>query len=193
MSVSYASDVVVRMGVTQVREVRRALGRLEQRRRRTFHPKAQGEHGKSEILRTWWKWKQLQSKLADKKQQPADQVANEVKRIEDKAWQWRQEIERAIEADIQSDVSKRHEALFMVPAGKCLHVDSLPREVEQKRREAMKRDDDERQDDEDAESEPMYGLYEVRNPRAFFACPHLEADAVAAHLPAVYLAAIDAL
>lgn len=103
------------MGVPQVREVRRTLGRLAKKRRKFLTSKAPGQHGKSEILSNWWRWKKLGGGEPGEK-------CDEVKAIEEKAWGWRQEVDgfglHGPGAESQSEM--------MIPAGKVLHLDRLP-------------------------------------------------------------------
>ncbi|KAM0755150.1 hypothetical protein T439DRAFT_377514 [Meredithblackwellia eburnea MCA 4105] len=176
LSISLVGDVVTRMGVPQVRELRRALGRLARSRK---------QRGRSQILKMWWKWKSLRD---------GEDIDEEIReKIEDQAWKWRIEMD-----------GDREGLDMMVPAGRNLHLDSLPRMLEQGRKREMEKmralqrsdeqcDDDEDRDDDDDEEVRVVGLYEVRDPGVFYACPHIEADLVKYHLPKEYLDAIEAL
>ena len=169
------------MGVPQVREVRRALGRLATKRRGIFKERAEGEHGKSEVLRSWWKWKSEGGGTRG-----AGEKSAVVERIEDKAWKWRCEMdgERADGPDPS----------MLVPAGRNLHLDRLPAKIEAARKKRLEELADEDDDDEDDDETPVvWGLYEVKQPGTFYACPHLDAELVKSHLPKEYLDSIEAL
>ncbi|KAI5481870.1 protein of lipase, class 3 family [Pseudohyphozyma bogoriensis] len=181
ISVSLSCDVVVRLGVPQVREVRRALGRLAQHRRKFLKRRKKGEHGKSEVLSSWWRWKQLGGAEVEEGSQSEEHAM-----IEEKAWSWRKEMDGLL-AD--GHVSSSTERLLMVPAGKNYHLDRLPRPLEKTRKAEL-----EKIEWEDDEDEPLVvGLYEVRDPTAFFSLPLLEADLVKSHLPKEYLDNLESL
>ncbi|SCV70480.1 BQ2448_1874 [Microbotryum intermedium] len=123
LSVSLGPDAVCRMGIPQVRELRKVLGRLAKNRRKwlKLQPsavEAQGRsksdpkglsgtkrrpHGKSEILTAWWRWKKLQGGIrqidleATKEGPQAAQLTRaeleERNKIEEKAWRWRCEMD----------------------------------------------------------------------------------------------------
>lgn len=193
VSVSYGPDAVCRMGVPQVRELRRALGRLASHRKK-------GEHGKSEILAAWWKWKGLGGaegaappvEVGGEEGQGASAPSEreqERREIEEKAWGWRCEMDGE-EGSVSS--------LMAIPAGKCFHVDRLPPELELKRRKELEDEVAARvgtgeDDDDDEEETALFGIYGVENPAAFYSIPFLEADLVKCHLPREYLDAINAL
>lgn len=167
------------MGVPQVREVRRALGRLATTRR-GFIGKSEGQHGKSEVLRSWWRWKQLGGGARG-----PGVTSRELAEIEEKAWKWRMEMETRAPGAGEDE-------LMLLPAGRCLHLDRLPVGLELARKRQLEELMAEEEDEDDEEPQ-VWGLYEVADPRTFYACPLLEADLVKSHLPKVYLDAIEAL
>lgn len=135
LSVSLGGDVVCRMGVAQVREVRRTLGRLAKRRRRLLEnegdvegdgKKGKGKEGRSEVLSAWWRWKQLgggELSMED----VSEGVEEEKKSIEERAWGWRKVMDGlSKEGDEKEGVRERRYAGMMIPAGKALHIDRLP-------------------------------------------------------------------
>lgn len=181
VSVSLGSDVVCRMGIPQVREIRRALGRLAKNRRRWLGERKNGEHGQSEILGAWWKWKGLGG--ADVGLQEGSPEGREREAVENKAWKWRQETEG--EAEVSS--------LMAIPAGKCYHVDRLPAELEAQRRKQLEEDAAARGQEDEEDEPPLFGIYLVESPPHFYAMPLLESDLVQKHLPKEYLDAISSL
>jgi hypothetical protein len=189
VSVSLGSDAVCRMGIPQVRELRRALGRLAKNRRRWLGERMKGEHGKSEILGAWWKWKGLggaESAVVEGGKKGQSEKERERKEIEDKAWAWRCEM------DGDGEVS----SLMAIPAGKCFHVDRLPPDLEAARRKDLEDELAARQangEDDDEEETSVFGIYAVERPPPFYCIPFLEADLVKSHLPREYLDAINAL
>ncbi|GAA6016208.1 hypothetical protein JCM10207_000432 [Rhodosporidiobolus poonsookiae] len=165
VNVSLGADVITRMGLPQVRALRRAVGRLEQRRGAAEKAKEEG------LLSEWWRWRKCEE----------GERAEEKEQREERAWEVRKHVERWEEED-------REEGETAVPAGKAYHLDRLPPDVEAQQR--LERGD---AAGGDADGEPLFGLYEVRDPRRFYRLPHLEADCVAAHMPKVYLDAVDSL
>lgn len=163
------------MGIPQVREVRRALGRLQKRR-----------DGMS-ILTAWWKWKRAGGgELLDEE---GEQKSELVKSIERNAWEWRKEMDHfGLEED---DHNETENDGLMIPAGRALHLDRLPAMLELKRKKELEEVMDEDEDDEELPG--IFGLYEVQNPALFFRCPHLEADLIQKHLPRFYLDSIESL
>ncbi|KAK4702525.1 hypothetical protein P7C70_g3697, partial [Phenoliferia sp. Uapishka_3] len=178
LSISLSSDVVTRMGIPQVREVRRTLGRLASSRRGIFSGDGQGRHGWSEVLRTWWEWKSLGGGVRGAEIGKRE----EVERIEEKAWRWRTEMD--------GELGRAVDQTMLVPAGRSLHLDRLPAELEKKRKKDLEEEADE---EEEAETVQVWGLYEVAEPGSFYSCPILDAELVKSHLPKEYLDAIDAL
>lgn len=195
ISVSLSCDVVVRMGIPQVREVRRALGRLMKPRLGLFQTgEIEGgeggtKRGGMEILKTWWKWKRAGG---GEVLQEGMEKSKEIVEIERRAWEWRKEMDDFNHSsDSTSKILDSSSAGLMIPAGRAYHLDRLPTSLESKRRkeieEAMEAEDDE-------EEEPgVFGLYEVKNSAMFYRYPHLEADLVSKHLPRFYLDAIESL
>lgn len=190
ISISYGPDAVTRMGIPQVRELRRALGRLAQHRRKWVERKAsaEGKHGKSEILSAWWKWRALDGSKDDESEQN-DARRKEREELERRAWRWRKEVD-----GVASETSKTS----AIPAGKCYQVDRLPSRLELARRQQLEEDiacrlaagEEDVDDDDEA---LIVGLYSVGRPAAFYAMPLLEANLVKCHLPREYLDAINAL
>ncbi|KAK4055902.1 hypothetical protein OIO90_003159 [Microbotryomycetes sp. JL221] len=179
------------MGIPQVRELRRALGRLA-RNRRKWVEKIQRDaedrknnkvesttggpkHGKSEILK--------------------------IRKIEERAWRWRREVD----GDIDENAGKHDPAALMaIPAGKCFHIDRLPRGLEHKRKRQQEAEIARKQvqreqsanveEEDDEEDEPaLYGIYSVGRPSEFYSLPWLEADLVKTHLPREYLDCLSTL
>ncbi|SCZ87616.1 BZ3500_MvSof-1268-A1-R1_Chr2-2g05082 [Microbotryum saponariae] len=237
LSVSLGPDAVCRMGIPQVRELRRVLGRLAKNRRKWLKLQKSAveaggrrsqsvsqvvpgtkrmQHGKSEILTAWWRWKKLQGGIRQIDLEAAKNGSHPVQltkaeleernKIEEKAWKWRCEMDGIEDDDVHPE-GKDQKTLFtrMIPCGKAYHIDRLPVEMEWKRkqdtvaeRERVQRQRDQQaeemdQDQEDDEESQMWGLYEVAAPDAFYACPHLEADLVKSHLPKEYLDAVNSL
>ncbi|KAK4047384.1 hypothetical protein OIV83_005431 [Microbotryomycetes sp. JL201] len=232
VSVSFGPDAVCRMGIPQVRELRRALGRLARNRRkwidRVRQKSAQAEgdrsnvsrwgpkHGKSEILSAWWRWKKLgggsdmvEDGLALDPSQSSDKATIERRAIEDKAWRWRREVDGDVADDIVNGQDPA--TLMAIPAGKCFHIDKLPRSLELKRKKQREDETVRKQAersarensgqpvvdkdvvDEDEDEQPLYGIYSVENPSKFYSLPWLEADLVKSHLPREYLDCLSAL
>ncbi|KAL8284122.1 hypothetical protein RQP46_004871 [Phenoliferia psychrophenolica] len=181
LSISLASDVVTRMGVPQVRELRRALGRLATTRRGFLKEKAEGEHGKSEVLRSWWKWKSLGGGTRGDGEKSA-----EIVEIEEKAWRWRSEMDGKRE-------EQSPDPSMLVPAGRSLHLDRLPAKLEAARKRRMEELEDDEGEEEEEEETQVWGLYQVVEPGSFYSCPHLDAELVKSHLPKEYLDSIEAL
>lgn len=248
LSVSLGGDVVCRMGVAQVREVRRTLGRLAKRRRRLLESdgdtedggkgskKGKGKEGRSEVLSAWWRWKQLGGGELST-EDTIEAVQEEKKVIEARAWSWRKVMDGlSKEGDEKEGVRERRYAGMMIPAGQALHIDRLPprtsyqipwrslecetdddrdAELETKRKANLQdrltqrallrasralnprsledEDEDDEEEEDDGEETQVWGLYAVKKPTGFFACPLLVADLVQVHLPRFYLDAIESL
>ncbi|KAM0786453.1 hypothetical protein ACM66B_001915 [Microbotryomycetes sp. NB124-2] len=234
VSVSFGPDAVCRMGVPQVREIRRALGRLAKNRRKWIERRhdengQEGglssiwgpKHGKSEILSAWWRWKRVGGGITDedddsKAQSNSDlsalrkRASIERRAIEERAWRWRREVDGDV-ADETVRSGRDPGSLMAIPAGKCFHVDKLPRQLELKRKkeqedEAVKRQAERAarkqatglavltdEDENDEDEQPLYGIYSVENPSKFYSLPWLEADLVRSHLPKEYLDSLSTL
>ncbi|BGP17749.1 hypothetical protein JCM10213v2_005791 [Rhodosporidiobolus nylandii] len=176
VNVSLGADAVCRVGLPQIRELRRAVGRAERLRARLSHEGVRG------VLSVWRSWRKLRGR-------EGEEAARERELLEAKAWEWRREIEDWDDEDREKDEDAA------IPAGRAYHLDVLPAAVERERREELGADREAGGGEvgEEEEEEPIFGLYEVRNPKAFYRLPLLDANAVAAHMPKAYLDAMDAL
>lgn len=186
LTVSLGSDIVVRMGVPQVREVRRALGRLAKQRRKFLSTRAKGEHGQSAILSSWWRWKRLGGGEGGKN--------DEVRELEQRSWEWRMEMEGFGSHALPVPARAGAEDLMLIPCGKVLHLDRLPTALWEQRKAAQEAlEAGAEEEDDDDEETLFFGLYEVLRPEKFFTMPFLEADMVKTHLPKSYLDAVESL
>lgn len=204
VNVSLGADVICRMGIPQVREIRRALGRLDRiRRSSTSNSSTSPEPN---IVTAWWRWCKAVNRLAEASTTTngsnfTDSLQRERAQLEELAWRRRRQAEgwdraRADALPEEADIE------MAIPAGHCFHLDQLPPEAEAKKRQGQTRAHlDERngfegdrpvEGDEDDE-EPMLGLYEVRNPTGFYAMPILSGDLLGAHMPKAYLEATQSL
>ncbi|GAA5843484.1 hypothetical protein JCM11251_001419 [Rhodosporidiobolus azoricus] len=175
LNVSMGADVICRMGIPHVRELRRAIGRLDRMRN--------GQEGVG-ILSGWWKWRKAAGRLAEAEDGSDGTLALEKEELEERAWRLRREVERWDAPEVvEGDAGET-----AIPAGKCYHLDRLPSDLEARRRAENEEEGDTADDDE-----PLYGLWEVKDPRRFYRMPQLEGDLVAAHMPKAYLDAVDAL
>jgi len=179
MSVSLASDVITRAGLPQLRELRRTLGRLDQRRRRD-----------GDILSEWWRWRKLLAEAEeDRKKQQTDEGRREtVKALEESAWTRRLAAEGDLSGLSSDDIDTA------VPAGKAFHLDRLPPSLAaERRRGATSLDKGSNAKEGEEDEELMLGLYEVRAPQRFYHSPLLLSDLVKSHLPKEYLDAVESL
>lgn len=179
------------MGIPQVRNVRRALGRLAKQRRKFLQSRKEGERGQTSILRSWWEWKKLGGGVPS--EEGGEKATSEaVREIEERGWKWRQEMDGF--GEFVSETEEKEGDFMLIPCGKALHLDRLPAELEARRREALEKGrEGEEVEEGDEEDDLLFGLYEVGNPAAFFAMPWLEADLVKSHLPRFYLDAVESL
>lgn len=219
INVSLGADVICRMGVPQVRELRRTLGRLDRLRAAmpTTSPRGGGgpdtdtdadtDTAAVGIIGGWRRWRQVVTRRradaeSDSELDGLDQARRSRSRrrrdeLELRAWQWRREAE-GWDRDREGALPEEADIEVAIPAGHCFHLDALPPPIEaHKRREARigrgKVDaaaDEPEDEDEDA---PVLGLYEVRDPTRFYAMPILSADLLGAHMPKAYLEATQAL
>ncbi|GAA5888599.1 hypothetical protein JCM6882_009013 [Rhodosporidiobolus microsporus] len=181
VNVSLGADVICRMGIPHVRELRRAVGRLDRLRGRPSREDGgDAKEGREGVLGLWWRWR----KVAGRAEEGDEGAAREMAELEERAWTLRRKVE-AWEA-VEAGGDARETA---VPAGKCYHLDRLPPALEAQRRAELRA---EGEADEDEDDEPLFGLWEVRDSR-FYRLPQLEGDLVAAHMPKAYLDAVDAL
>lgn len=187
LSVSLGADVITRMGLPQVREARRTIGRVDRLRRRRGKKEEEAEKGEGGLWRRWWEWRKLTGGERDGEGVEEEEPKRRRAELEERGWKWRGEVEGWND----DTVVGRIEADEAIPAGKAYHIDVLPVEVERRRRKELRRADGE--EEEDDEDEPMYGLYEVRNPRAFYRLPLVDGAAVGDHMPKRYLDAMDSL
>lgn len=172
-SLSLERDVVTRVGLPQISELRRTLGRLDRRRKKD-----------GSILSDWRKWRRLNADLEEKPDRVGDvSLGEEIQRLEQLAWRRRREVEVAT-----SDSA--HSQDTAIPAGKTYHLDKLPLDLERKRRK--EREQGEESADEDDE-ELLLGLYEVKDPLSFYRVPILSSDLISSHLPKTYLDAVESL
>ncbi|BGP25949.1 hypothetical protein JCM10295v2_004892 [Rhodotorula toruloides] len=182
INVSLGTDVICRMGIPQVKELRRAIGRLDKIRVRKG----------SAILSSRREWAKLAQAVDEAEREAKAHLERKKEELENRAWRMRCEAEGWLEGE---DAVKEDDIDAAIPAGRCYHLDHLPPDVEGKRRldlrEARKAEGQEPSADD--EDEPLCGLYEVRDPRRFYAMPLLEADLVAAHMPKNYLDQVESL
>ncbi|GJN90328.1 hypothetical protein Rhopal_003337-T1 [Rhodotorula paludigena] len=180
VNVSLGSDVICRMGVPHVREIRRAVGRLDAMRRR-----AEDETTLSEgILTNWRAWRKA-VKRAEEGDEGDEAAAQRRARLEDEAWVLRGEAEGWTCA---SD-GKEDDVATAIPAGRTFHLDRLPAALEQRRRDELAREVGQEEADEAA----LWGLHEVKDPKRFFCLPLLQTDLIQAHMPKTYLDGCEAL
>ncbi|GAA5950944.1 hypothetical protein JCM21900_000381 [Sporobolomyces salmonicolor] len=204
VSLSLGSDVICRMGIPHVRAVRRSLGRLERARKgrddvRATTPtpgdeKTEGAAGSaraSGVVTSWWRWRKLVA--ADNRRQgegalAALQGAEELAALEEAAWRRR----ALVEGWTDGGASAEDDEDTAIPAGKSFHLDRLPPDLERKRREERRLAElvEGAEHDEDGR---LLGVYEVRDPKAFYAAPVLSSDLIKAHLPKEYLDACESL
>ncbi|BGP41507.1 hypothetical protein JCM10449v2_005496 [Rhodotorula kratochvilovae] len=166
LNVSLASDVICRMGVPHVRGVRRAVGRLDRARRRRRKEGAEG------VLSVWRAWRRATDRGEEE---------DEAKRVEEWAWEARGEAE----GWARDEDARMGDVETAIPAGRTYHIDRLPPALEKKRREEL--------GGEEEEDDPLWGLYEVRDSRRFFALPLLRGDLLSSHMPKDYLNACESL
>ncbi|GAA6032079.1 hypothetical protein JCM8097_007057 [Rhodosporidiobolus ruineniae] len=180
VNLSLGADVICRMGVSHVRELRRAVGRLDRlHREEKAAEEEDGEEREEGVLEVWWKWRKVAQAEEDNLE------GRQVKRaLEEKAWRLRGLVE-GFEEEKEDDVDAA------VPAGRAYHLDRLPPSVEAQRRAELRSDGEGGGEGED--DEPLLGLYEVGDVKRFYRFPQLEADLVASHMPKAYLDAVDAL
>ncbi|GAA5998492.1 lipase family protein [Rhodotorula paludigena] len=180
LSVSLGSDVICRMGVPHVREIRRAVGRLDAMRRRVRDETTPTEG----ILTKWRAWRKAVKRAGDGDE--GDEAAAQLRaRLEDEAWVLRGEAEGWTCA---SD-GKEDDVATAIPAGRTFHLDRLPVALEQRRRDELAREVGQEEADEAA----LWGLFEVKDPRRFFCLPLLQTDLIQAHMPKTYLDGCEAL
>ncbi|GAA5858693.1 hypothetical protein JCM1840_006515 [Sporobolomyces johnsonii] len=205
VSLSLGSDVICRMGIPHVREVRRSLGRLDRVRKggEKVVPATMTKDEKTDdeavaatktpgVLTSWWRWRKLvaaENKRQEEGELEEPQGAEELAALEDAAWSRRSLVEGWTDDGASSAEDDVDTA---IPAGKSFHLDRLPPDVERKRREERRQAevDEGAEHDEDIR---LLGLYEVRDPKAFYAAPVLSSDLIKAHLPKEYLDACESL
>ncbi|BGP33516.1 hypothetical protein JCM10296v2_005320 [Rhodotorula toruloides] len=182
INVSLGADVICRMGIPQVKELRRAIGRLD---------KMRGREG-SGILSTRREWAKLERAIEEASGEEREQLERKNEELVDRAWRFRYEAEGWLN---DGDPVKDNDVDTAIPAGRCYHLDHLPPDVELKRRAELReaREAEGEEPGADDEDEPLCGLYDVRDPRRFYAMPLLEADLVAAHMPKAYLDQVESL
>ncbi|KAL7339820.1 Proteophosphoglycan ppg4 [Rhodotorula toruloides] len=182
INVSLGADVICRMGIPQVKELRRAIGRLDKMRAREG----------SGILSSRREWAKLERAVEEARGQEQEQLERKKDELEDRAWRRRCEAEGWLDG---GEAVKEEAIDTAIPAGRCYHLDHLPPDVEIKRRAELReaRKAEGQETGADDEDEPLCALYEVRDPRRFYAMPLLEADLVAAHMPKAYLDQVESL
>lgn len=180
INVSLGADVICRMGIPQVKELRRAIGRLDKIRARDG----------AGILSSRREWSKLARAVEDVGSAERERLEREQAELEDRAWRLRREAEGWATDDAMKD-----DVDTAIPAGRCYHLDHLPPDVETRRRAELRnaREAEGQLPSEDDEDEPLCGLYEVHDPRRFYAMPLLESDLVAAHMPKAYLDQVESL
>ncbi|GAA5860965.1 hypothetical protein JCM3774_003204 [Rhodotorula dairenensis] len=197
VNVSLGADVICRMGVPQVREIRRTLGRLDRLRVSKFSAVP------AEIIGSWRRWRQVVARLRERKRddpKPATTLVDPElealdrsrEELEQRAWQWRREAE-GWDRQREGALPEEADIEVAIPAGHCFHLDALPPPIEaRKRQEILDKAKAGPAVDAD-EDEPLLGLYEVRDPTRFYAMPVLSADLLGAHMPKAYLEATQSL
>ncbi|GAA5933006.1 hypothetical protein JCM3775_005287 [Rhodotorula graminis] len=166
INVSLGADVICRMGIPHVRDVRRVVGRLDRARR--------ASSGGQGVLGAWRAWRKATGSGDE----------DEATRLEEYAWRARASAEGwASEAAAHEE----DEVEAAVPAGRAYHLDRLPDALEQQRRDELGEEDD----GEDGHG--LWGLYEVGDPRRFFRLPLLRSDLLAHHMPQLHGDVCDSL
>ncbi|BGP56566.1 hypothetical protein JCM8202v2_004191 [Rhodotorula sphaerocarpa] len=143
VNVSLGADVICRMGVPHVRELRRALGRLDRLRSRS-RSRGVAEEG---ILREWWTWRQL----APRRTEPEAEQGGGPSQVPDEAQAARQQCEqyeaRAWARRAEAEgwywggdglLDEEEDVDLAIPAGHCFHVDELPPDVEARKRRELR-------------------------------------------------------
>lgn len=214
VNVSLGADVICRMGVPQVREIRRTLGRLDRMRTSTYTNDKAGPPG---IFSSWRRWRKVVGSLrtiteGDASSSAAGATAAKVSHeeeeealaalersraeLEARAWHWRSEAE-GWDRQRSGTLPEEADVEVAIPAGHCFHLDSLPpRVLEAHRRQKLEEARDKAGDtsyEEDEEEDELLGFYEVRDPTRFYAMPILSADLLGAHMPKAYLEATQSL
>lgn len=164
-SVTLGTDVVPRIGVVQIREVRRTLGLLARlrrgvlERRRKADASQAGTHSSASILRSWWRWRRAPI--------GSDQRAMH----EAMAWDVRRELDFHVRRRALLDVAD-----VRLPPGRAIHLERDPKPIE----------------GPDGPEE-RWIAHAVTDSTSFFALPWLASDCIAAHMPRAYLDACDTL
>ena len=164
-SVNVGNDIVPRIGVAQLREMRRSIGVLARlrrgvlERRRKADADQAGTHASGSVLRSWWRWRRTAP--------GSDQRAT----LEAAAWDIRRELDFHLRRRAMLDPSS-----VRLPPGRAIHLERDPVAVE----------------GEDGPEE-RWIAYAVDDPASFFALPWLTGDSVAQHMPRFYLDAIETL
>ena len=207
VNVSLGADVICRMGVPQVREIRRTLGRLDRMRSSTHGDDDNAGPG---IFSSWRRWRKVVGSLrelsgdASSTKVPHEEEEEEEElaaldqtraELEARAWHWRSEAE-GWDRQRSGTLPEEADVEVAIPAGHCFHLDSLPpRVLEVRKRQEVEaaRDEPNEAEDDDDEEEELLGFYEVRDPTRFYAMPILSADLLGAHMPKAYLEATQSL
>ncbi|GAA5850031.1 hypothetical protein JCM9279_004889 [Rhodotorula babjevae] len=121
LNVSLGADVICRMGIPHVRDVRRVVGRLDRARR------AAGEEEQG-VLGAWRAWRRA----------AGSGDMNEMSRLEE--WAWRRRA--SAEGWASEGAAEPDEIAAAVPAGRAYHLDRLPLALEQQRREELDGEED---------------------------------------------------
>jgi len=168
INVSLGADVICRMGIPHVRDVRRVVGRLDRARR------AAGRDGQG-VLASWRAWRRATSSGDE----------DEARKLEEWAWSARAAAEGWAR---EGAACEEDEVQAAVPAGRAYHLDRLPLALEQQRREELRSEEG-----DDGDEHELWGLYEVGEPRRFFQLPLLRSDLLAHHMPQLYGDVCDSL
>ncbi|GAA5991130.1 hypothetical protein JCM10908_006552 [Rhodotorula pacifica] len=215
VNVSLGADVICRMGVPQVREIRRTLGRLD-RLRSGAATSEDGRDRSPRIISSWRQWRRVVGRLGEAQDAAShnapgandsnteDLLALEQTReeLESQAWRWRSEAE-GWDRQRSGALPEEADIEVAIPAGHCFHLDALPPDVEARKRQELREERaaaghdgvraEDGMDGGDDEDEPLLGFYEVRDPTRFYAMPVLLADLLGAHMPKRYLEATQSL
>lgn len=186
------------MGLPQIRETRRTLGRLANKRRKFLKSKKKDgkggflEHGQSEILVDWWRFKRLGGGGVQRvRGEEREEEGGEERKweVEERRWRWRMEMDGFNESIEQEEEKKEG----LVPAGKVYLIDRLPQDIFERRRQESNSFLPGLEEEEEEEEERLWGIYEVGEVGRFFNLPLLELEMISSHLPRNYLDAVESL
>lgn len=164
-SVSLGNDIIPRIGIVQLREMRRSIGVLARlrrgvlERRRKADADQAGTHASGSVLKSWWRWRRTAV--------GSDERAT----LEAAAWDIRRELDFHLRRRATLEP-----ASVRLPPGRAIHLERDPIAVE----------------GVDGPEE-RWIAHTVDDPRSFFAVPWLTSDCIAAHMPRFHADAMDTL